>query len=64
MILIKPKCVTKVILSNICGGSSRFQVFRLAAENEKCDWEVVDCGMGMDGSVKRNRVYIRKVLSG
>ncbi|XP_068730649.1 endoribonuclease Dicer-like isoform X2 [Montipora capricornis] len=39
---------------------SRFQVFRLTAENEKCNWEVVDCGMGIDGSVKRNRVYIRK----
>lgn len=31
------------------------------AEGEVCDCEVADGGVGMDGSVKRNRAYKRKV---
>lgn len=33
------------------------------AEGEVCDCEVADSGVGMDGSVKRNRAYKRKVLA-
>ncbi|KAL9952676.1 hypothetical protein ACROYT_G039967 [Oculina patagonica] len=41
----------------------RFRVPRLTAEGEVCECEVADSGVGMDGSVKRNRAYKRKFPS-
>ena len=39
----------------------RFKKFNLLAENEKCNSEVADNGIGMDGSVQRKRAYTKKV---
>lgn len=39
----------------------RFGVNYLIVEGEVCDCEVVDSGVGMDGFMKRIRVYKRKV---
>ena len=36
-------------------------MFGLTAESEKCDCEVADSGIGADGSLKRNRAYMKKV---
>ena len=40
---------------------NRFKKFNLIAENEKCNSEVADNGIGMDGSVQRKRAYTKKV---
>ena len=52
-----------LIFANIYDVSFRFERFNLIAENEKCDSQVADNGMGMAGSVQRKRAYTRKVLA-
>lgn len=39
----------------------RLRAYNLTAQREPCVFEVADGGIGMDGTIKRNRAYRKKV---